>query len=146
MSSRFATSRLMRWDSCDDGAGQLAARAGVARAVVLQQRGPRSLDRGQRGPKIVRQGAEQRGPEPLGLDRDLGPAAPLGQRQTLERHGRLPGEGLQQAALRRVAELVPPVGRMPITPTERSDTASGRYSATAAGSVLVPCPAGWRWS
>ena len=132
----------------DDGPRQLPARTGVARARrpgAAWSRRPRSRPSGVR--KIVRQRAEQRGPEPLGLDRDLGPAAPLGERQPLERDGRLPGQGLEQAALARDRGTgAGSVGRMPSTPTERSDTASGTYSATAAGSVLVPWPAGWRWS
>ena len=61
MSSRFATSRFMRWDSCTMVPASSRRAPASLGPSDLQQRGPRSLDRGQRGPKIVRQGAEQRG-------------------------------------------------------------------------------------
>ena len=91
----------------DDGAGQLPAGRVVAGAALLEQRGRGALDRGERRPHVVRQRAEQRGPQPLGLDLDLGAAAPLRQRHPLERDRRLAGERLQQPAPGRIAELVP---------------------------------------
>ena len=91
----------------DDGAGQLPAGRVVAGASLLEQRGRGAFDRGERRPHVVRERAEQRGPQALGLDLDRGAAAPLRQRHPLEGDGRLAGERLQQPAPRRIAELVP---------------------------------------
>ena len=106
MSSRLRTRRLSRWPLRGSSRRGHARAAAVERRLRLEERAGGPGDDRERRAKIVRDGAEKRAPEPLGLDLDLGLLRLLGEARALERRRNLVGEDVEQRALLGVGEAV----------------------------------------
>jgi len=91
-----------------------------------------ALDGGERAPEVVRERAQQRRPEPLGLEFDPGRLVPFPGRHPFQRHRRLRHQRLQHRAFRRCQAGVGAGGphqRHPDRPAARAE--GERHDASA---------------
>ena len=130
ISSRLLTSRSSRSASSRMDSSSSGASRRPSRLSGLEQRGRGAGDRGQRRAQVVRDRAEQRAAQPLGLRPHLGAPAP----PRLAARARAPApSGCAKVSswwscsglVRRVASA----GRTPSTPTAPREPSSGTYSA-----------------